>query len=372
MPAALNIEASQYAQLFLGDTPLIDVRAPIEFSAGALPMASNLPLMNDAERHDVGKCYKANGQNAAIALGEELVSGSRRADRIAAWQAFAEANPQGALYCFRGGLRSRTAQRWLQESGVDYPLIIGGYKALRTYLIESLAHWIKVLPVVVVGGRTGTGKTRVLQACTRTVDLEALANHRGSSFGANLTPQPTNIDFENSVSIELIKLAAVSQSRVVVFEDEARLIGRVSLPKPLRDALQSAPVAILDVALEERVQNVLEDYVIDLLEAYQARDGKYLGLESFYQHHRQSVLRVQKRLGKQQTQHVLTLLEQAKHDLLLSQQVSQFKPYLEYLLTQYYDPMYDYQIAKKQTRIRHQGDASSVVQWMQDQDRVPA
>jgi len=285
------IDGSCFSDLFLNNTPLIDVRAPVEFIEGAFPSAVNLPLMNDNERHEVGKRYKANGQDAAIALGEKLVSGELKHHRIAAWQTFASEHPEGALYCFRGGLRSRTSQSWLSEVGINYPLIDGGYKALRRFLIDTLDKWVPLVPAIVVGGRTGTGKTRVLDACVRAVDLERLANHRGSSFGANLTAQPTNIDFENTLAIEYLKMATDSTERAVVLEDEARMIGRVSLPKILQQKLKKAPIAVLDVAFKERVQNVLEDYVINLCSNYQGRDGESDGMNHCWKKTRLPVLK---------------------------------------------------------------------------------
>ena len=359
-----TIDASGFKDLFLNNTPLMDVRAPVEFSAGAFPRTQNLPLMNDQERHEVGKRYKANGQDAAIALGTKLVSGDIKSERIQAWTRFASENPDGALYCFRGGLRSRTTQNWMHESGIDYPLIEGGYKALRRFLIDSLDHWVPALPMLVVGGRTGTGKTRVLTACDRTIDLEGLANHRGSSFGATLTPQPTNIDFENRLAVDYLRLREESKTQSVVLEDEARMIGRVSLPQVLRENLSQAPIVLLEVSLEERVQNVLEDYVIDLSQQYQQRDGEVDGLHTFYLHHKNSVERVKKRLGGDNTQQVLSMLDTAYERLSKHSDASAFEPYIAFLLNHYYDPMYDYQISFKTERIRHQGDMDSVIHFV--------
>lgn len=359
-----TIDASDFRELFIKGTPLIDVRAPVEFIDGAFPNTENLPLMNDVERHEVGKRYKANGQDAAIALGTKLISGDIKADRIQAWKSFAQQHPNGALYCFRGGLRSRTSQIWLHEAGIEYPLVEGGYKALRRYLIDSLEHWVNTIPMLVVGGRTGTGKTRVLHACDRTIDLEGLANHRGSSFGATLSAQPSNIDFENQLAVEYLKLSEESLTQSIALEDEARMIGRVSLPQVLRQALSEAPLVLLEVGLEERVQNVLEDYVINLSRQYQQRDGDEDGLNTFYLHHKNSVERVQKRLGGDNTKTVLGLLDSAYDALLSKQDVSGFEPYIAYLLNHYYDPMYDYQISFKKPRIQFQGDADSIIEFV--------
>ena len=119
---------------------MMDMRAPAEFDHGAFPSALSLPLMTDEERAQVGICYKQQGQQAAIELGHQLVAGQTREQRLAQWREFAQANPAGYLYCFRGGLRSQTVQQWLHEAGIDYPLVLGGYKAMRRFLIDELAQ----------------------------------------------------------------------------------------------------------------------------------------------------------------------------------------------------------------------------------------
>lgn len=124
-------DGTDYRAILVADTPLIDVRAPIEFTQGAMPTAINLPLMNDEERAAVGTCYKRQGPEAALALGHKLVAGDERQRRLEAWRKACIQHPRGYLCCARGGQRSHIVQQWLHESGVDYPLIQGGYKALR-------------------------------------------------------------------------------------------------------------------------------------------------------------------------------------------------------------------------------------------------
>ena len=131
-------DTENHQQLFLQDTPIMDVRAPVEFDKGAFPTSQNIPLLNDQQREAVGTCYKQKGQDAAISLGLELAIPEIREQRLTQWQQFITAHPEGYLYCFRGGLRSRTTQSWLKEQGIDYPLITGGYKAMRTYLLQQL------------------------------------------------------------------------------------------------------------------------------------------------------------------------------------------------------------------------------------------
>lgn len=147
-------------QILASDTPLIDVRAPIEFRQSAMPAAVNLPLMNDDERAAVGTCYKRQGPEAALALGHQLVSGEIRASRLAAWKEACARYPEGYLCCARGGQRSHIVQQWLNDAGVDYPLITGGYKALRQAAIQLTEELVQ-RPIVLIGGCTGNGKTQL-------------------------------------------------------------------------------------------------------------------------------------------------------------------------------------------------------------------
>jgi tRNA 2-selenouridine synthase len=192
--------------IFLNDIPLMDVRAPVEFTKGAFAQAINLPLMNDAEREAVGTAYKQQGQQSAIELGHRLVSGDIQQARIEAWAEFARRQPEGYLYCFRGGLRSQITQQWLKDiAGVPYPRVLGGYKAMRTFLIETTDQAVQACELLLVGGLTGSGKTEVLVELDNGLDLEGHANHRGSSFGKRVSGQPGQIDFENALAVDILK-----------------------------------------------------------------------------------------------------------------------------------------------------------------------
>ena len=158
-----------FTQLFIGDTPLIDTRAPIEFDQGAFPFTQSLPLMSDSERELIGTCYKNKGQEQAVALGHELVQGEIKQARLDAWLEFIKNNPNGALYCFRGGMRSQITQEWIYEaSGINYPRIKGGYKALRRFLIDETDRIMGQVTPIVIGGQTGCGKTLLLDQLKET------------------------------------------------------------------------------------------------------------------------------------------------------------------------------------------------------------
>jgi tRNA 2-selenouridine synthase len=180
------IQITDLTRLFTIDTPLIDTRAPIEFEQGAFPQSQNLILMSDDEREKIGACYKNKGQAKAIELGHELVQGDVKNKRIEAWLQFIKNNPNGALYCFRGGLRSQITQQWIYTaSGIDYPRVKGGYKALRRFLIDETYRIMQQITPIVIGGQTGCGKTLLLDKINNRIDLEGLANHRGSALLLN-------------------------------------------------------------------------------------------------------------------------------------------------------------------------------------------
>ena len=205
---AMRADTSNYRDLFLDNVPMMDARAPVEFAKGAFPGVVNLPLMTDEERELVGICYKQRGQQAAIELGHRLVGGAVKAARLDAWAAFAKAHPDGYLYCFRGGLRSQIVQQWLRdEAGIAYPRVTGGYKAMRGFLLDTLDRAIAECDFLVLGGMTGTGKTEVLRRLDDALDLEGHANHRGSSFGKRVSGQPTQINFDNALAIDILRNA---------------------------------------------------------------------------------------------------------------------------------------------------------------------
>ncbi len=240
MTAAALPLTNDYQRLLLDRVPMIDVRAPIEFQAGALPFATNLPLMVDDERHQVGICYKEKGQKEAIALGHELVCGASKEARVDAWRVFLVTNPTAVLYCARGGLRSQLSQQWLADAGIDCPRVEGGYKHLRGFLIEQLNAVCSTENLVVLSGMTGTGKTDIIKTLPCSIDLEGAANHKGSSFGRPLDEQPAQIDFENNVILELMSVRHQHPGRSIIVEDESRNIVCLlySFPSP-RDGLLS-------------------------------------------------------------------------------------------------------------------------------------
>ncbi|HEY8331392.1 MAG TPA: tRNA 2-selenouridine(34) synthase MnmH [Pseudomonas sp.] len=360
----MRANSAHYRDIFLHDLPLMDVRAPVEYTKGAFPHTVNLPLMNDLERQKVGTSYKQHGQDAAIELGHQLVRGQLKAERIEAWAAFARANPDGYLYCFRGGLRSQITQQWLkEEAGIDYPRVIGGYKALRNFLIDTTEAAVAECDFVIVGGMTGTGKTEVLAQLDNAVDLERHANHRGSSFGKHATPQPGQIDFENLLAIDLLKKRAAGMQQFVL-EDESRLIGICSLPLPLHHGMQQYPLVWLEDSLEGRIERILGDYVIDLSAEFIALHGEEQGFVAFAERLQQSLKNIVKRLGGERYQRLAAIMDEALVEQQRSGAVDLHRGWIEGLLGEYYDPMYAYQRESKAARIEFSGDQQAVVEYL--------
>ena len=361
---ATRPDTDDYLSLFLEDVPLMDVRAPIEFARGSFPSAENAPLMNDDERHRVGICYKEKGQDQAIELGHQLVAGDIKARRIEAWKRFIAQHPNGYLFCFRGGLRSRLTQQWIKEAGIDYPLVRGGYKALRRFLIDSLEDRIASSEFRILSGRTGTGKTRVLQSLPNPVDLEGLANHRGSSFGRQVSPQPSQIDFENRLAVAMLKAHHLTGGPVYL-EDESRLVGRCALPESLRDRMAAAPLMVLEQPMEQRIAIIREDYVEGMCADYVRRDGEEAGWLNFREYLLSALDRIRKRLGGERHKQLRALMESAL-ERQERDDLDGHDAWIQALLQDYYDPMYDYQLGQKEGRILVRGGPEVILEWARE------
>lgn len=358
MESTLSVQ--NIRQLLANETPIIDVRAPIEFNQGAMPNAINLPLMNNEERAAVGTCYKQHGSQKAVELGHQLVKGEIKAHRVAAWREACERFPSGFICCARGGMRSHIVQKWLAEIGIDYPLIEGGYKALRQATIEMTNELVQ-RPIILIGGCTGNGKTTLVSSLPEGIDLEGFAHHRGSSFGRTVEAQFAQATFENYLAVDMLKKSPY-HSRWVL-EDEGRAIGANGLPESLRIQMATAHLVVVDDPFERRMARLKEEYfdrmTHDFIEAY----GEEKGWQEYsdYLHH--GLYAIRRRLGAQRATELTQLLDNALAAQKISANTEVHFSWLSPLLKEYYDPMYRYQLSKKQDKIIYTGSYEEVEQW---------
>ena len=339
----------------------MDVRAPLEFHEGAFPCSVNVPILEDVQRHLIGTEYAANGQDAAIALGHRLATSDVRQQRVLAWQQFAAENPTGYLYCFRGGLRSRITQQWLHDVGCEYPLVDGGYKALRRFLLDQLERLCDTSQLLLVSGATGVGKTKLITQESAAIDLEGRAKHRGSAFGGTFQAQPAQIDWENQIIIDWMRCEAQGRSSVLI-EAESHLIGRIHLPSALQAAMRRAPVVLLEASMEERIQRLYNDYIVNTLDHLRATSNEPWGeLQHLIQ---QSLDKIRKRLGGMRWQQLTTQLVNAITVLRDQQDDTEFRSMIKLLLEHYYDPLYEYHQARNRSRVVCRGSEQDVQQWL--------
>jgi tRNA 2-selenouridine synthase len=351
-----------FRSIVLNKTPLIDVRAPVEFKKGAFLNAVNLPIMSDEERHEVGICYKNQGNTKAVELGHRLVSGEIKEQRVQSWLDFMDANPSALLYCFRGGQRSRISQEWIRQSGRKILRLKGGYKAFRNYLLRELESSHQHFKPIILGGRTGSGKTIELKKMPNAIDLEGLANHRGSSFGQRITPQTSQIDFENNLAYELIQKIQEGFKHLV-FEDEGKHVGSVFMPDSFLSIMSEAPLVVLDTPIEERIDITLNEYVIEAQKSYESA-GFENPLASWRQSIESAMFRIIRRLGNQRHDELTKIFEAALQKQQNDGSFDGYREWVEYLLVQYYDPMYDYQIQKRSERVAFRGGAAEVLEYI--------
>jgi tRNA 2-selenouridine synthase len=243
-------------------TEIIDVRSPGEYERGRIPGAKSLPLFDDDERAKVGISYKHNGQELAILKGLELV-GPKMKSLAKSLLKIVRSNQDSAnqvlLHCWRGGMRSRSVAWLAEQGGIEVFLLDGGYKAYRHHVQASFKD---PLNAVILSGLTGSGKTLILHRLKemgeQVVDLEGLANHRGSALGGiGLPPQPTVEHFENLLFDEVRQL---DPGRPIWLEDESRKIGSATIPNEFLLRMRDSPAIFLDVPRSVRSQIAIDEY----------------------------------------------------------------------------------------------------------------
>lgn len=315
-----------------------------------MPNSVRLPILSDDERHQVGLCYKREGAEAAVRLGHSLVCGDTKKQRVDSWVAHLRTHPDAVLYCWRGGLRSQIAQTWLGEAGVVRPRVQGGYKALRQSCLDILESASET-PMLILSGRTGSGKTDLLQAVEWGIDLEGAARHRGSAFGQMDEPQPEPVEFEARLAIQLAQKA---RAPYWVLEDEGRMIGRLSLPPSVRTPMLHAPVVVMEVPMHERVAQIYSDYVLEPLGQGTTPTELLAQLQG-------CLVRVSKRLGRERFVRIDAELRDAFAQVGSAEGHSRW---ICSLLEEYYDPMYDYSIQNKAERTVFRGSRTEVAEFI--------
>jgi tRNA 2-selenouridine synthase len=246
--------------------PVLDARSEGEYTHAHIPGAKNLPLLNNEEREKVGTCYKQKGREEAVLLGFDLVGGKfgdyiRKAKAISnIEQGMSNAEqPQIIVYCWRGGMRSNIMAWLLERVGMKVYLLQGGYKTYRHFALNEFAEPLKLF---VLGGKTGSGKTEVLhemkKAGEQVIDLEGLAHHRGSAFGALGQPvQPTTEQFENYLALELVQ---IDRNKTLWLENESSKIGGVKIPDGIYNKMRATNVVEIEVSLDRRISNIANGY----------------------------------------------------------------------------------------------------------------
>jgi tRNA 2-selenouridine synthase len=243
---------------------IIDVRAPIEFKKGHIANAINVPLFEDIERAEIGTLYKQQGKDIAVTRGLEIVSPKlvpfvNQVKKLSS-------SKKIFVYCFRGGMRSNSFAWLMNTSGLDATILEGGYKNYRNHVLNYFEREKKL---VVLGGMTGSGKTDLLKNIKhdnfQIIDLEALANHKGSAFGSiNEEKQNPQQVFENNL---FYALNLLDEDKHILAEDESQSIGFNKIPRGFWLQMKKAPIIKLEVPFELRVQKLVQDYTTTNIEA---------------------------------------------------------------------------------------------------------
>ena len=332
---------SLHLKLFSSKAPFIDIRSPKEYQKGSLPRSVNLPILLNHEYESVGVVYKKHGSEAAIEHGYDLVSGDVKTERINTWLSFIKKNPNAILFCFRGGKRSEIAKSWLGEFGVEIPVVEGGYKSLRNTCIELLDSAINQgKKWIIIGGFTGSNKTTLIKNKQMAIDLEMIANHRGSAFGAYRTPQPSQINFEHKLAFSYLN----HTFDTLFFEDESRTIGRNYLPPGWYEKMQKSPLIIIRAPMEERIKNIYNEYIEIPMQDKKESATLPISLSN-------SLNKIKKRIGSKCHDEIQKVMNEA----FTLNKKTLHKEWIKKILNNYYDPMYKYQLNRRKQLVLFEG-----------------
>ena len=315
--ALKKIDVERFLEL-AENLSLTDVRSPSEFNMGHIPGAINIPLFDDKEREAVGIKYKKEGRIPAILEG--LKSAAPAMSTKLEQALMIAKNGKLLVHCWRGGMRSE-AMAWLFSLGdIETEVLEGGYKSYRHYILESLSEKRKM---IVLGGMTGSSKTHILrylkQSGQQVIDLEGLANHKGSAFGSlGQLPQPSTEHFANMLYDEWKK---TDRNLPLWVEDESRNVGSVFMPERFYLNMQQTPVIVLMMDVKTRLPRLLKEY-----STYPSEDLK------------RSIMKISKRLGGNNTLDAINAVEEGD-----------FTKAIEITLS-YYDKTYLFGLKKKSNK----------------------
>ncbi|CAM4343090.1 tRNA 2-selenouridine(34) synthase MnmH [Paenibacillus alkaliterrae] len=296
-----------------GTAQLIDVRSQSEFAESTIPGSINIPLFDDVERAVVGTLYKQESVEAAKEKGLEIVSGKLPAFIKAIGE---NGPPHKIVFCWRGGMRSRTSATLASLIGLKMYRLNGGFRAYRKWVVETLEGYPELPPCYVINGYTGTGKTELLSRLQErgypVINLEEMAGHRGSIFG-HIGKTPSNQkSFETRLVHNLIRL---KNAPYLILEAESKRVGKVVLPEFLVKAKERGTALFLEMPVGERVGNILSDY--------KPQENKDEFIRSFE--------RIEKRIHT-------PVAAEIRHSL----QDDRYNEAARLLLLHYYDPRYQY------------------------------
>lgn len=292
-------------------TMIVDVRSPAEFEAGSIPGAENIPLLDDLERSLVGVLYKNYGQQSALEKGYEIFE--PKTDGYLSCFKHLPAGREIAVFCARGGMRSQVVVSFLRANGFPAVQLSGGYKAFRAWTLKHFDQF-RIRHPVILHGKTGVGKTLVLDRLPNTLDLEELAQHRGSLFGGIGKAPVAQKVFDAAL---LQRLTELDHTRAVFIEGESRKIGRINLPAALFKQMKSGRMVLLEASIETRARRTVEAYI----QSQPAAIGEI----------RHTITRLEKDLGKK-----------AVRRLLAEFDAGNYQSCFETILTEYYDRKYGF------------------------------
>ncbi|HWI90389.1 MAG TPA: tRNA 2-selenouridine(34) synthase MnmH [Flavisolibacter sp.] len=252
------------------DRLVLDVRSPGEYNHAHIPFATSFPLFTDEERKIVGTTYKQKSREDAIKIGLDFFGPKMRkmveeAEAISnsSQSEIRNVKPEIFIYCWRGGMRSAAIAWLLDLYGFKVYTLAGGYKVFRNYVLQTFEQPFQFK---ILGGYTGSGKTRVLNELERqtetVIDLERIASHKGSAFGSfKMPPQPKQEMFENLLATELWKKSpSITHPSPIWLEDESQRIGDLNIPNALWNTMRRSPILFLEIPFEERLNYIVEEY----------------------------------------------------------------------------------------------------------------